>query len=75
MTHEQAQEDLSMTQDMKRLIDDMDYEFMLNRWRNAPCGDPLFQGEAGNYFAEAMRRKRNEVGSAEHVKASKRIGW
>ena len=59
----------------KRSIDNMDYESMLSLWRNAKVGHPMFQGECGQYFAEAMKKKRQEVGNDEHVRASKSIGW
>ena len=64
-----------MNEKTKKLIDEMDYESMLQAWRFHPLGDTLFQGETGQYFAEVMRKKRTEVGDAEHVRASKSIGW
>jgi hypothetical protein len=48
---------------------------MLHRWRFAPVGDPMFQGEIGDYFAKVMKRKRAEVGDPAHTAASKSIGW
>lgn len=59
----------------KTWIDSANYESLLSRWRHAPCGDPMFQGDTGKYYAEAMKKKRNEVGHDEHVRASKSIGW
>lgn len=59
----------------KERIDNMDYESMLRLWRNSPVGEPLFQGETGEYFTEVMRKKRDEVGNEEAVRASKNIGW
>lgn len=65
-----------MTQDeMKKQIDEMDYQSMLSMWRSAPVGSPWFQGEVGDYFSEVMAKKRKEVGNAAHVAASKAIGW
>jgi len=61
--------------DMKKAIDEMDYESMLRRWRNAPVGDPFFQGEVGDYYSKVMAKKRSEVGDSAHVAASKSIGW
>jgi len=29
----------------------------------------------GDYYGDAMRKKREEAGSGEHVRASKSIGW
>lgn len=62
-------------ENIKKQIDSMNYEQLLKRWRFAPSGDPLFQGEVGEYYQEVMKRKREEVGNAAHVATSKRIGW
>ncbi len=59
----------------KKHIDSMTYESMLRRWRFAPIGDTMFQGEAGEYFGMVMRQKRDSLLDGEHVAASKRIGW
>lgn len=59
----------------KVIIDAMGYEEMLRRWRTHPAGSPLFQGEIGKYYSDAMAKKREQVGNAEHVRASKSIGW
>lgn len=61
--------------EMKEWIDNASYEALLSRWRNAPAGDPFFQGEVGEYYKKVMGDRRVEVGDAEHVPASKRIGW
>ena len=47
---------------------------MLSQWRNAPVGSYLFQGETGKYFADRMAMMRSKD-NAEHVAASKAIGW
>lgn len=59
----------------KREIDEMSYEAMLALWRNAPVGHPMFQGEAGNYFAKVMQEKRANISNEDYVAASKRMGW
>lgn len=64
-----------MTDADKAEIDNMSYQSMLSQWRKTPVGHVLFQGERGKYFAEVMAKKRKEVGGAEHVRASKAIGW
>jgi len=64
-----------MTAEMKAEIDAMSYESMLRKWRFAPVGDPMFQGEVGDYYAKCMAEKRATEGNAEHVRASKSIGW
>ncbi len=61
---------------MKAWIDGATYEQLLRRWRFSPAGgDPIFQGEIGQYYSKVMAQKRDEVGPAEHVRASKTIGW
>lgn len=59
-------------QEKKDYIDNMSYQKMLYKWRFASSGDPLFQGELGDYFARAMAVKKV---NADHVQASKNIGW
>lgn len=66
---------MSDIESMKKWIDDASYEDLLRRWRNAPVGDPFLQGEVGNYYAQVMKRRREEVGNDECVRASKSIGW
>ena len=56
-------------------IDKMDYKEMFRRWRFAPVGDPMFQGEAGAYFSKVMTEKRDKLPEGEHSRISKEIGW
>ncbi len=58
----------------KKWIDSASYEQLLSRWRLAPLGDPMFQGEVGDYYREVLSRKR-DADPGEHVRASKSIGW
>ena len=60
---------------MKKQIDAMNYEQMLRLWRFAPVGDPLFQGENGDYYAERMKLKKSQLSDSEQVRASKTVGW
>ena len=62
-------------EDIKNWIDNASYEELLRKWRSAPPGDRFFQNEAGDYYSFIMRVKREQVGQAEHVRASKSIGW
>jgi len=64
---------MDLTPENKKTIDSMSYEQLLRRWRFAPAGDPWFQGETGDYWAERMKVLRRK--GADHVKTSKRIGW
>lgn len=61
-----------MNEKIKRWIDNASYEDLLYRWRFASLGDPMFQGETGDYYAAVMKEKRLSV---DHVQASKNIGW
>lgn len=60
---------------MKAWIDNADYQDLLERWRNAPVGSPWFQGAVGEYYSKAISERRRKVSDAEHVAASKSIGW
>ena len=67
---------MELTAEVKGKIDSMSYEELLRKWRFAPIGDPMFQGESGCYFDRRMADMRAELGGAEiHTAASKRIGW
>lgn len=61
-----------MTPRQKEWIDNASYEQLLEKWRFAPLGDPMFQGDTGAYFSAVMAEKRN---NCNHVQASKNIGW
>lgn len=62
-------------EERKRWIDNASYGQLLSRWRFAPAGDPFFQREIGKYYSKVLSEKRQEVGNAAHVAASKAIGW
>ena len=59
----------------KAWIDNASYEDLLQKWRNAPSGDPFFLGKTGDYYKQVIARKRKEIGEAEHTRISKDIGW
>lgn len=59
----------------KEWIDRSTYTELLARWRFASSGDPMFEGETGAYYIEVMKRRREEVGPAGAVLASKFVGW
>jgi len=61
--------------EIKEKIDGMDYESMLRKWRFAPVGDSMFEGETGDYFQGIMLKKKAEIGDEAAVAASKRVGW
>jgi len=64
---------MDLTPENKEKIDSMSYEQLLSKWRFAPVGDPWFQGETGHYWGKRMAELRAK--GADHVAASKRIGW
>lgn len=72
---EGVKEVLMDEREMKEWIDNASYEELLRKWRFAPIGDPFFRGEIGDYYSKVMAQKRREAGEAEHVRASKSIGW
>jgi hypothetical protein len=63
-----------MTEEQKRWIDNASYETLLRKWRFAPVGDPMFQGEDGAYYSKVMFAKRDAAPDAA-VRASKNVGW
>lgn len=65
---------MNLTPENKARIDSLTLEQLLERWRNAPVGDPKFQGETGAYWGARMTALRNER-PADFISASKSIGW
>ena len=61
-----------MSDEIKKTIDNMSYTAMLQKWRFAPSGDTMFQGDIGDYFSKVMFEKKSKV---DHVQVSKNIGW
>jgi hypothetical protein len=60
----------------KAEIDAMSYEQLLRLNRFEPIGSPWFQGYVGTYLMLRMAELRGAPGGqAEHVRASKAIGW
>jgi hypothetical protein len=64
---------MDLTPKNKEHIDSLGYEQLLSHWRFAPVGDPWFKGETGDYWKQRMSELRDQ--GADHVGASKRIGW
>jgi len=62
-----------VTPEQKAWIDAATYRDLLQRHRFGLLGDPIFLDECGAYFYDVMRSKRGS--DAEHVAASKFIGW
>jgi hypothetical protein len=64
---------MDLTAENKAHIDNLSYEGLLRHWRFAPLGDPWFQGETAAYWSKRMSELRAQ--GADHVGASKKIGW
>ena len=64
---------MKLTPENKASIDSRSYEELLSHWRFAPAGDLWFQGETGSYWSKRMAELKNQ--GANHVGASKHIGW
>ena len=64
---------MELTAENKAHIDSLTYLQLLRHWRFAPAGDPWFTTETGEYWERRMHKLRSE--GADHVGASKTIGW
>jgi len=63
-----------MTEQQKQWIDSATHLQLLEKWRFSPSGDPLFEGECGNYYQKVMQQKR-DADPAQAVSNSKILGW
>ena len=61
-----------MNERIKQWIDAATYQDLLGKWRFASVGDPMFQGEIGEYYSKVMAEKRK---TADHIQVSKNVGW
>lgn len=48
-------------ENMKKWIDNADYETLFKRWIFGPSADPFFQGDIGDYYSETMAKKRIKI--------------
>ena len=65
-----------MTDEQKQWIDNASYEDLLEKWRNSPAGDPMFNDEPTfSHYTATMRQRRAEIGAGGAVAASKAVGW
>lgn len=63
---------MKLTPTVQEQIDSMSPQALLKTWRFAPLGDPLLQGESGDYIAQRLQRVREEE---DWVALSKAVGW
>lgn len=66
---------MKLTKEIKQRIDNMSYKELLKKWRFAPVGTPLFEGESGEYFEKVFSEKRKKLLSGEYSAISKEVGW
>ncbi len=59
-----------MTSEQKQQIDNMSQYELCAKWRFAPSGDPLFQGDTGDYLAKVFKEKGGMT-----PEISKSLGW
>lgn len=59
-----------MTDQEKQRIDSMSQFDMAHMWRFSPTGEPLLQGDTGDYFSKVFREKGGFT-----PEISKRLGW
>ena len=65
---------MNLTQVVKDQIDNTPYFQLLNEWLNAPVGEPILQGDSGEYWRTRMQMLRHEPGGHErHIAASKAL--
>lgn len=63
-----------LTSKNKKIINSLNYEELLRKWRFAKFNDTWLMGETGSYWEECMiflKRQNPE----EAVRISKKIGW
>jgi len=59
-----------MTDEQKNQIDSMSQYQLCSKWRFSPSGDPLLQGDTGDYFSKTMKEKGGFT-----PEISKSLGW
>jgi len=59
-----------MIPEQKSQIDNMSQEELCRKWRFAPVGDPLLQGDTGEYFSKVLKEKGGFT-----PEISKKLGW
>lgn len=59
-----------MTNEQKKKIDSMTQMELCSKWRFAKVGDPLLQGDTGDYFSKVMKEKGGFTSEI-----SKALGW
>jgi hypothetical protein len=59
-----------MTSEEKQKIDGLDQYGLCRIWRFAEVGNPLLQGDTGEYFAQRLKEKGGFT-----PEISKQLGW
>jgi hypothetical protein len=63
---------MDLTSELKAEIDSLSLHELLSRWRFAPVGALIFQGESGTYWGERMTTLRR-IDPEGYVAASKAL--
>lgn len=67
---------MKLTETLKNTIDSKSIADLLAGVRFTKIGDPMFQGESGEYWVKRLQYLRDQPGGAlKHVQASKYLGW
>ena len=59
-----------MTEEQKKQIDGMSQYELCSRWRFGKIGDPLLQGDTGDYYSKVLKEKGGFTSEI-----SKDLGW
>lgn len=59
-----------MTNEQKKKIDNMSQYELCHMWRFAKIGEPLLQGDCGDYFSNKLKEKGGFTSEI-----SKSLGW
>ena len=65
---------MDLTSDLEQEINKMNIVELLRKWRFAPIGDPLLQGESGAHLGARLSELCSKDPDA-YVRASKALGW
>lgn len=65
---------MDLTFENKQYIDSLSHYDLLRRWRFAPVGDTMFQGETGEYWGKRMAELKAKD-PTQAVRDSKDLGF
>lgn len=62
---------MELTPKLRAHIDSLSPTDLMRKWRFSPVGDPLFQGESGDYISKRI----SQISEEDKIKISRAIGW